>query len=78
MLYIPCPWCGDRPHHEFSYEGDALANPEGDLYLRANPAGLHIEFWYHRDGCRQWLQVTRDTVTQAVHSADFARRMPAS
>lgn len=79
MLHIPCPWCGERPHDEFSYGGDATVHPpqvaDNDhewvqyLYFRSNPLGLHQELWHHRDGCRQWLRVTRDTRTHVVHAA---------
>jgi sarcosine oxidase subunit delta len=78
MLYIPCPWCGERPHYEFSYEGDATVDPATELYFRANPAGPHDELWYHRDGCRQWLRVTRDTVTQTIHAAVPAGKAPST
>lgn len=77
MLEIPCPWCGRRPHTEFSYGGDANrdANPETPgldawvrtTYFRDNTTDAHAELWYHRDGCRQWLRVSRNTSTHAVY-----------
>lgn len=81
MLRIPCPYCGERDHTEFTYGGDASrARPddpaaasdelwESYLYRRDNPAGPHIEYWQHSLGCRQWLKVVRDTVTHDVVEA---------
>lgn len=70
MLLIPCPWCGPRPHIEFSYGGDAkVARPAADivqLYTRDNPRGSHDELWHHISGCRRWLKIRRDTVTHEV------------
>ncbi|MBP1887399.1 sarcosine oxidase subunit delta [Sinorhizobium mexicanum] len=85
MLRIDCPCCGVRDHSEFRYGGDATAerpahdNPDLDawyhyVYVRANPKGLHREFWQHVLGCRQWLVVERDTVTHSIHSVSFSRR----
>ncbi len=31
------------------------------VYLRDNVAGKHDEIWQHGAGCRQFLQITRDT-----------------
>ncbi len=42
------------------------------LYLRDNPAGLHRELWYHEQGDRSWLVVTRDTVTHEITKAELA------
>ncbi len=65
--------------------GDAklLARPDGladgaeaaffdYLYLRDNPAGLHRELWYHEQGDRSWLVVTRDTLTHEILGAELA------
>ena len=43
------------------------------MYLRDNPAGLHRELWFHEQGDRSWLVVTRDTVTHAVVDVALAR-----
>ncbi|MFG1421433.1 sarcosine oxidase subunit delta [Roseixanthobacter liquoris] len=84
-MRIPCPYCGLRDAHEFSYLGDAtLTRPDPEaanapeaffqyVYLRDNPAGPHEELWYHAAGCRQWLVVSRDTRTHAISGARFAR-----
>jgi heterotetrameric sarcosine oxidase delta subunit len=76
-MRIPCPYCGERDAHEFTYLGDAglRDRPAADapaedwqayVYLRANPDGPQPELWYHGSGCRSWLEVTRDTVSHAV------------
>ncbi|TIS56613.1 MAG: sarcosine oxidase subunit delta [Mesorhizobium sp.] len=88
MLRIECPCCGLRDHDEFRYGGDASVTRPGHddpdpeawyryVYVRANPAGLHREFWQHVIGCRQWLMVERDTRNHAIASVAFARKAPA-
>ena len=42
------------------------------VYLRDNPMGLLEEHWYHAQGCRNWLVVTRDTLSHDVAIARFA------
>ena len=78
-MRIPCPFCGDRDAHEFTYRGDAAPvrpNDEGALYAyvyeRANVAGRMGEHWYHAHGCRNWLVVTRDTTTHEILSTALA------
>ena len=77
-MLIRCPWCGARDHAEYFYGGDAdatLKRPADDasvtawhdyVYLRDNPRGPHRELWQHNAGCREWLVVTRDTLTHEV------------
>ncbi len=82
MIIIPCPFCGDRDHSEFSYGGDATVKyPALDasaedwynaVYLRKNPRGAHTEYWHHVGGCRSWLVVERDTLTHEISSAKYA------
>ncbi len=79
-MRLPCPFCGDRDAQEFVYRGDAsLARPSYDsdfhdyVYLRDNPAGVITEHWYHAQGCRQWLVVTRDTRSHGISGAVFAK-----
>ena len=43
------------------------------LYLRDNPAGDHRELWYHEQGDRSWLVVTRNTVTHEITKVELAR-----
>ncbi len=77
-MRIPCPLCGERDASEFTYLGDAgprrpdptapdAAEAFHDyLHLRDNPAGWHVELWYHEAGCRSWLQVSRNTLTHEL------------
>ena len=71
---------------EFVYLGDAkvMARPDGMaagaeaafyqyLYLRDDPAGLHRELWFHEQGDRSWLVVTRNTVTHEITLVELAR-----
>ncbi len=78
MLLIKCPWCGDRPETEFHYGGEAhIARPENSeklsdqewadfLFMRTNSKGLFKERWYHSNGCRQWFNVLRNTVSHEI------------
>ncbi len=85
-MIIPHPLLGPRDAQEFTYMGDESLIDRPDwqapdanelfhdyLYLRDNPAGLHRELWYHEQGDRSWLVVTRNTVTHEVISAELAR-----
>lgn len=83
MLRIKCPYCGERDHSEFSYEGDAtvpwppLGSDDADawhraVFLRDNPAGRHTEYWHHVHGCRAWLIVERDTTTHEIFAVRAA------
>ena len=85
-MLIPHPLLGPRDAQEFDYLGDAalLNRPDGMaegaegaffdyVYLRDNPAGLHRELWFHEQGDRSWLVVTRNTVTHEIVSAELAR-----
>lgn len=85
-MIIPHPLLGPRDASEFVYLGDAqlLDRPDGMaegadaaffdyLYLRDNPAGLHRELWFHEQGDRSWLIVTRNTVTHEIAGVELAR-----
>lgn len=84
-MLIPHPILGPRDAQEFVYLGDArlMERPDGMtagieafhdwLYLRDNPAGEHRELWYHEQGDRSWLVVTRNTVTHEITRVDLAR-----
>ncbi|MCC5963185.1 MAG: sarcosine oxidase subunit delta [Rhodobacteraceae bacterium] len=78
-LLVPCD------AQEFTYLGDAslLHRPDGMAegaadafvdysYPRENPAGLHRELWFHEQGDRSWLVVTRDTVTHEITQVELA------
>ncbi|RWB95809.1 MAG: sarcosine oxidase subunit delta [Mesorhizobium sp.] len=85
-MLIPHPLLGLRDAQEFSYLGDVslLDRPDGMaenaadaffryVYLRDNPAGVHRELWFHEQGDRSWLVVTRNTVTHEILGAELAR-----
>ena len=85
-MIINHPNLGPRDAAEFTVLGDASLlnrpNWQADnaddafykyMYLRDNPAGLHRELWFHEQGDRSWLVVTRDTVTHAVLEVALAR-----
>jgi len=85
-MLIPHPLLGPRDAQEFTYLGDAalLARPDGMadgaeaafcdyVYLRDNPAGVHRELWFHEQGDRSWLVVTRDTLTHEIRGVELAR-----
>lgn len=84
-MIINHPHLGPRDASEFTILGDASlinrpdwqAGDAGDAfytyqYLRDNPAGLHRELWFHEQGDRSWLVVTRDTITHAVIAVALA------
>jgi heterotetrameric sarcosine oxidase delta subunit len=79
-LMVPCPNCGRRPFTEFLCAGElpehevdptAGSDPlEADfqrVWLRRNAAGPQTERWFHLAGCRRWLTVTRNTLTNEIH-----------
>ncbi len=81
-MIINHPLLGPRDAAEFTVMGDAalMDRPDGEavamgdyLHLRDNPAGQHRELWYHEQGDRSWLVVTRDTLTHAVLNVELAR-----
>jgi sarcosine oxidase subunit delta len=72
---LPCPNCGKRSVYEFRFGGEVREPlPSGastsDLqrarFYRVNAAGVQTEWWFHRSGCRQWLQAVRNTVSNEV------------
>ncbi len=80
MLQIRCPFCGVRDEAEFAYRGDAtVKRPTSDdqdafvdyVYNRVNARGWHREWWQHSTGCRQWLRVTRHTVTHEISAVEL-------
>lgn len=85
-MIIDHPLLGPRDASEFVYLGDAslLKRPDSDahdapsqfhdyLHLRDNQAGLHQELWYHEQGDRSWLVVTRNTLTHEISKVELAR-----
>ena len=85
-MIIPHPLLGPRDAAEFVYLGDAALIDRPDWqaetaaeafhaygYLRDNPAGAHQELWYHEQGDRSWLVVTRDTLSHEITQVELAR-----
>lgn len=76
-MRIPCPRCGSRPYTEFSFGGELRPaqeehDVEGDfrnVWLRENAAGPHVERWFHVAGCRRWLTIERNTITNELHGS---------
>lgn len=77
MLVIVCPHCGPRTHDEFTHRGEIVPRPGPDatpaewrtyLYERDNRAGPQRERWFHVHGCRRFIDVERDTVTNEITS----------
>ena len=85
-MIINHPILGPRDASEFVYLGDAslINRPHKDeanaqekfyqyLYLRENVAGVHKELWYHEQGDRSWLVVTRNTNTHEILKVELAK-----
>ena len=83
-MIIEHPLLGARDSSEFIYMGDAslLNRPKWDdeeaeskfykyLYLRENIAGIHNELWFHQQGDRSWLVVSRNTLTHEIIRVDL-------
>ncbi|MCP4009682.1 MAG: sarcosine oxidase subunit delta [Proteobacteria bacterium] len=51
---------------------EALDRFHDYLYLRDNPAGVHRELWYHEQGDRSWLVVTRNTISHEILDVSLA------
>ena len=75
MMQIPCPHCGPRDQAEFVYEraAESIIVPGKDdatavetLFTRTNLKGAEEELWRHTYGCRAWLIMTRDRVTNEI------------
>ena len=85
-MLINHPHLGTRDAAEFVYLGDAslINRPDWQsenasdefyeyLYLRDNPAGETRELWFHEQGDRSWLVVTRNTLTHEITKVELAR-----
>ena len=84
-MIINHPLLGPRDAAEFTYLGDVslIDRPDGMTddalqafigyaYLRDNVAGNHCELWFHEQGDRSWLVVTRHTVTHEIVNVELA------
>ena len=85
-MIIDHPLLGPRDAAEFVYLGDASLIDRPDWqqddaadafyeyqYLRDNPAGVTRELWFHEQGDRSWLVVTRNTLTHEILKVELAR-----
>jgi sarcosine oxidase subunit delta len=79
MLVIVCPYCGPRNDAEFTYQGERVSRPSVDtdpatwrryLHTKRNAAGWQTESWFHVSGCRRFLEVERNTVTNEIRRVD--------
>ena len=87
-MIIEHPLLGPRDICEFVYLGDAslLNRPRWNqdkaeekfyeyLYLRKNIAGNHKELWFHQQGDRSWLVVTRNTLSHEIIKVELANKI---
>ena len=85
-MIINHPLLGPRDSSEIYHLGDAtlINRPDPDaadaaeqfyeyVYIRDDPAGEYRELWYHEQGDRSWLVVTRNTLTHEISSVELAR-----
>ena len=85
-MIINHPLLGPRDAAEFVYKGDAslLNRPDWQsenatsefhdyMHLRDNIAGEMRELWFHEQGDRSWLVVTRNTLTHEISKVELAR-----
>ncbi len=76
MLWLTCPICGERPASEFRFGGelphvpdsiiDPVARNVDYVWMVNNVRGVTTERWFHAAGCRRWVTVQRDTITDQV------------
>ena len=64
----------DRPYlaNPEQIDDQMISKTHDYVFLRDNPAGAHRELWYHEQGDRSWLVVTRDTLTHEILSVELA------
>ncbi|MEM7074471.1 MAG: sarcosine oxidase subunit delta [Pseudomonadota bacterium] len=85
-MLIDHPLLGPRDAAEFVYLGDACLIDRPDWtaddamerfhdygYVRDNLAGEHRELWFHEQGDRSWLVVTRNVSTHEILRVELAR-----
>ena len=75
MLVIICPHCGPRNDNEFTFQGEIIPRPSMDadpaswrryLYMKSNVSGWQTERWFHISGCRRFLDVERNNVSNEI------------
>jgi heterotetrameric sarcosine oxidase delta subunit len=52
---------------------EALDRFHDYVYMRDNPAGVHRELWYHEQGDRSWLVVSRNTLSHEILDVVLAK-----
>ncbi len=85
-MIINHPLLGPRDADEFTIMGHAsLMNrpdPEGKnaeaafldyVYMRDNAPDLVEELWFHEQGDRSWLVITRNPTTHEIFKVELAR-----
>ena len=90
-MIINHPLLGPRDASEFSYLGDASLmhrpNPKSETaaqefyeyqYLRENTPGEMRALWFHEQGDRSWLIVTRNISTHEITKVELARDLARS
>lgn len=82
MQLFNCHFCGPRDQSEFTYLREVATIPalgagvaawQRFVYERDNPCGAHTEWWHHNHGCRQVLEMVRNTQTHEVLEVRPAR-----
>jgi heterotetrameric sarcosine oxidase delta subunit len=83
---IECPNCGSRNTAEFRFGGEVVAYPEHGIetcyenvervWMRENVRGRQIERWFHLAGCRRWVTLERDTLSNSLAVAMRANTDP--
>ncbi len=86
MLILDCPHCGPRNSSEFRHAGTSRERPDATsvtaekwrdyLYTQQNAAGWVRENWYHAMGCRRYIAIERDTVTNRTRPSDARGATP--
>ncbi len=86
MLLVPCPHCGPRNSSDMTYVGESSARPDSTdpsvtewreyLYFRDNAAGWVTETWYCQAGCRRYVRLERNTVSNEFRSSPSMAKKP--
>ena len=70
LIYRP-DWKGEDASEEKTAK--ALQQYHDYVHIRENKAGEHKELWYHEQGDRSWLVVTRNTITHEIYNVELAK-----
>ena len=72
-ILVMCRSCSDLTVISVKPQAAVMEDVHDYVHLRDNPAGLHRELWYHEQGDRSWIVVTRDTVSHEIVKVELAR-----